>query len=241
VTASQDTATAPAAATTPDWVSELADEVVAAAERRGGGRIVCASGLSPSGPVHLGNLREVLTPHLVADEIRRRGLDCEHLVSWDDYDRFRRVPASVEGVDESWAEHIGRPLSAVPAPAGSPYPNWAEHFKAPMIAALEALGVAAGLVAVLLEALAVGATRGHGDVRLEGAGERVLGGVRLVEVLEELVACGGGVLRIGRHGPDHTEARSGIVTECAARVNRPAMSPPLDRLPALSSDVLARP
>ena len=28
----------------------------------------CASGISPSGPVHLGNLRELMTPHLVADE-----------------------------------------------------------------------------------------------------------------------------------------------------------------------------
>ena len=79
-----------------------------------------------------------MTPHLVADEIRRRGHDCEHLISWDDYDRFRRVPA---GIDPAWEEHIGKPLSAVPAPAGSAHPNWAEHFKAPMIAALDELGV----------------------------------------------------------------------------------------------------
>jgi lysyl-tRNA synthetase class 1 len=123
-----------------DWVARLADEVIAEAERRAPGRpVVCASGLSPSGPVHLGNLREVMTPHLVADEIRRRGLDCVHLLSWDDYDRFRKVPA---GVDPSWAEHIGKPLTSVPAPPGSPYGSWAEHFKAPMVAALEELGVA---------------------------------------------------------------------------------------------------
>jgi lysyl-tRNA synthetase class 1 len=123
----------------PDWVSTMADEVIEAATRRHPHqRIVCASGLSPSGPIHLGNLREVMTPHLVADEIRRRGYDCEHLISWDDYDRFRRVPA---GIDPAWEEHIGKPLSAVPAPAGSEHPNWAEHFKAPMIAALDELGV----------------------------------------------------------------------------------------------------
>ncbi|GAA4887193.1 lysine--tRNA ligase [Actinomycetospora straminea] len=123
----------------PDWVSRMADEVIEAAARRSPGqKIVCASGLSPSGPIHLGNLREVMTPHLVADEIRRRGHDCEHLISWDDYDRFRRVPA---GIDPSWDEHIGKPLSEVPAPIGSPFANWAEHFKAPMIAALADLGV----------------------------------------------------------------------------------------------------
>jgi lysyl-tRNA synthetase class 1 len=127
------------AATDVDWVSRFADEVIAEAQKRAPGKpIVCASGLSPSGPIHLGNLREVMTPHLVADEIRRRGHDCVHLMSWDDYDRFRKVPA---GIDPSWAEHIGRPLTSVPAPAGSPYPNWAEHFKAPMIEALAALGI----------------------------------------------------------------------------------------------------
>ncbi|MEW2456330.1 lysine--tRNA ligase [Streptomyces albus] len=125
-----------------DWVSRIADEVIAEAERRAPGKtLVCASGLSPSGPIHLGNLREVMVPHLVADEIKRRGVDCEHILSWDDYDRFRKVPAGVEGVDESWNEHIGRPLTSVPAPAGSPYANWAEHFKAAMEASLLELGV----------------------------------------------------------------------------------------------------
>ena len=99
---------------------------------------MCASGISPSGPIHLGNLREVLTPHFVADEIRRRGRDAVHLLSWDDFDRFRRVPA---GVDPAWAEHVGKPLTSVPAPPGSTAPNWAEHFKAPLLAALEQLGV----------------------------------------------------------------------------------------------------
>ncbi|MCI3904296.1 lysine--tRNA ligase [Streptomyces spectabilis] len=134
---------------TTDWVSRYADEVIAESERRAAGAkssaaapaIVVASGLSPSGPIHLGNLREVMTPHLVADEIRRRGHEVRHLISWDDYDRYRKVPAGVPGVDESWAEHIGKPLTSVPAPAGSAHPNWAEHFKSAMIASLRELGV----------------------------------------------------------------------------------------------------
>jgi lysyl-tRNA synthetase, class I len=122
-----------------DWVSRFADEVVAEAERRAPGRpVISASGLSPSGPVHLGNMREVMTPHLVADEIRRRGLASVHLLSWDDFDRFRKVPA---GVDPAWAEHIGKPYTAVPAPPGSSHATWAEHFKAPLTAALAELGI----------------------------------------------------------------------------------------------------
>lgn len=131
-----------ATAEAADWVSRFADEVIAEAERRAPGKpVVCASGLSPSGPIHLGNLREVMTPHLVADEIRRRGVPCEHLISWDDYDRFRKVPFGVEGVDDSWAEHIGKPLTSVPAPKGSPHPHWAAHFRAAMEGALAELGV----------------------------------------------------------------------------------------------------
>jgi lysyl-tRNA synthetase class 1 len=120
-------------------VNRFADEVIAEAARRAPGKaVVVASGLSPSGPIHLGNLREVMVPHLVADEIRRRGVPCEHILSFDDFDRFRRVPA---GVDPSWAQHIGKPLTSVPAPPGSPHRNWAEHFKAPTAAALARLGV----------------------------------------------------------------------------------------------------
>lgn len=136
--------------TETDWVSRFADEVIAEAERRAPGKtapggsapvIVCASGLSPSGPIHLGNLREVMTPHFVADEIRRRGYEVRHLISWDDYDRYRKVPNGIPGVDDSWAQHIGKPLTAVPAPAGSAYASWAEHFKAAMAEALAEMGV----------------------------------------------------------------------------------------------------
>ncbi|MFB6751618.1 lysine--tRNA ligase [Streptomyces sp. NPDC056353] len=127
---------------TTDWVSRFADEVIEESERRAPGKpVVVASGLSPSGPIHLGNLREVMTPHLVADEVRRRGHQVRHLISWDDYDRYRKVPAGVPGVDETWAEHIGKPLTSVPAPKGSPHANWAEHFKAAMTASLAELGV----------------------------------------------------------------------------------------------------
>ncbi|MFI5839603.1 lysine--tRNA ligase [Catenuloplanes sp. NPDC051500] len=134
-----------AAGSDVDWVNRFADEVIAEAARRAPGKpIVCASGLSPSGPVHLGNLREVMTPHLVVDEIRRRGHQVEHIISWDDFDRYRKVPKGIPGIDSedpAWQDHIGKPLSRVPAPPGSAYPSWAEHFKAAMIASLAELGV----------------------------------------------------------------------------------------------------
>jgi len=121
-----------------DWVARTAAEVRAAAERRHPGLApTVASGISPSGPVHLGNLRELMVPHLIADEIRKQGAPCRHILSWDDYDRLRRVPA---GFPASFAEHIGRPLTAVPDPCGE-HENWAEHFKQPLRDSLACLGI----------------------------------------------------------------------------------------------------
>ncbi len=122
-----------------DWVVRTAGLVRAEAERRHPGLApTCASGISPSGAVHLGNLRELMVPHLVADEVRKQGAPCRHILSWDDYDRLRRVP---KGFPESFAEYIGRPLSGVPDPCDR-HASWAEHFKEPLREALARLGVA---------------------------------------------------------------------------------------------------
>ena len=121
-----------------DWVARTAELVRAEGERRHPGEApTCASGISPSGPVHLGNLRELMVPHLIADEVRRAGAPCRHILSWDDYDRFRRVPA---GFPAEFAEYVGRPLTAVPDPCGR-HRNWAEHFKDPLRESLARLGV----------------------------------------------------------------------------------------------------
>lgn len=121
-----------------DWVSRIADNV----ERNTpDGQIVVASGVSPSGPIHMGNLREIMTSHFVADELERRGRNVRFILFWDDYDRFRKVPFGVPGVDETWAQYIGQPLSDVPAPHGSEHPTWAMHFISQFVNSLDALGV----------------------------------------------------------------------------------------------------
>lgn len=99
--------------------------------------VICASGVSPSGPIHLGNLREVLTTHFVVEELRRRGHTVEHIHSWDDYDRFRKVPA---GAPPEWEQYLGRPLSEVPDPDGT-FGSWAERYIHQCEQALARLGV----------------------------------------------------------------------------------------------------
>src|SRR3954452_1925090 len=121
-----------------DWVTRAADDAIRHHEKAGAsGPVTCSSGASPSGPVHLGNLREFLMPHFVADELRRRDVPVRHLHVWDDYDRFRKVPA---GVPASWVEHIGRAYTAVPDPWEC-HPSWSDHYKEPVVRALHELGV----------------------------------------------------------------------------------------------------
>ena len=118
-------------------MDRLALEIEADPARIPGQTLVCASGISPSGPIHLGNLREVVTAHLVAEALRRRGHPAVHLHSWDDYDRLRKVPA---GLDPSLQAYVGQPLSAVPDPAGE-RDSYASHFIAGFSRALDALGI----------------------------------------------------------------------------------------------------
>ena len=97
-------------------MTRAADDAVrhASGDGRSGAEIVTvSSGASPSGRVHLGNLREFLTVHFVAEELRRRGLTTRHLHVWDDYDRFRKVPV---GVDASWQRAHRPPADGCPGP-----------------------------------------------------------------------------------------------------------------------------
>ncbi|MDX6720411.1 MAG: lysyl-tRNA synthetase, class [Solirubrobacteraceae bacterium] len=120
------------------WSERLAEEVEARLGPEAAGRpIVCASGISPSGPIHMGNLREVLTTHLVAEALRARGHDVVHLHSWDDYDRLRKLPA---GVDASYERSIGMPLAQIPDPWDTDG-SYAEHHMREFTDALVLLGV----------------------------------------------------------------------------------------------------
>jgi lysyl-tRNA synthetase class 1 len=128
---------APPATEATLWSERLAQEIEARIAPDGG-PIVCASGISPSGPIHMGNMREVFTTHLVAEALRARGHDVVHLHSWDDYDRLRKVPA---GVDASFAEHIGKPLAQIPDPLDPDAGSYAEHWMRELTEALTELGV----------------------------------------------------------------------------------------------------
>lgn len=72
-----------------------------------------ASGITPSGMVHIGNFREVITVDLVARALRSAGKQVRFVYSWDDFDTFRKVPGNLPEQD-MLKTHLRRPISRVP-------------------------------------------------------------------------------------------------------------------------------
>ncbi|MBS3167154.1 lysine--tRNA ligase [Candidatus Woesearchaeota archaeon] len=86
---------------------------------------VCASGISPSGYVHIGHFREILTSEFVAKALRKEGKQVRFIYSWDNYDRFRKVPLDIP---KEFEKYIGLPISEVPDPWKC-HKSFAEHFE----------------------------------------------------------------------------------------------------------------
>ncbi|MBT4446178.1 lysine--tRNA ligase [archaeon] len=59
-----------------------------------------AAGITPSGVVHIGNFREIITNELVKRALEYRGKKVRFLYSWDDFDVFRKVPKDMPKRDE---------------------------------------------------------------------------------------------------------------------------------------------
>ncbi len=97
----------------------------------------CAAGISPSGIVHFGNFRDVMTSLMVAYALTQQQKSVRLLFSWDDFDRFRKVPV---GIDSSFNQYIGRPLTAVPDPLGE-LPSYAARFETEFERSMKELGI----------------------------------------------------------------------------------------------------
>lgn len=73
----------------------------------------CASGITPSGTVHIGNFREIITVDLIVRALRSRGKNVRFIYSWDDYDVFRKVPANMPN-PEVLEKYLRYPITMVP-------------------------------------------------------------------------------------------------------------------------------
>jgi len=117
------------------WAVAVADEIIALHPNEE--VYTVAAGISPSGVVHFGNFRDIMTAHMVRQVLQEKGKKTRLIFSWDNFDRLRKVPT---GVPETFLEHIGKPLSKVPDPYGD-LSSYAERFQQPFVEAMEKLGI----------------------------------------------------------------------------------------------------
>jgi len=117
------------------WADKYAEEIVE--KKPDKEKYLVKSGITPSGVVHAGNFREIITQNFVHKAIKKRGEKSTYLYFWDDYDRFRKVP---KGVDKSWKKYIGLPVTETPDPWEC-HESYAEHFKSEVNEELKRLNI----------------------------------------------------------------------------------------------------
>ena len=106
-----------------NWAEEIAQRIVN--ERPNEEVYTVASGVSPSGFIHIGNFREIVTPYMVACSLKQMGKNVRFILSVDNFDRFRKVPA---GIPAEWSKYIGMPYVDIPSPFNAEK-SYGEYFQ----------------------------------------------------------------------------------------------------------------
>jgi lysyl-tRNA synthetase class 1 len=114
------------------WADVLAEELLQRQTRH-----VLATGITPSGPIHIGNMREILTTDAVYRCLVEKGGDAEFIYICDDYDPLRKV---YPFLDSSYEQYVGKPLSEIPCPCGR-HESYADHYLTSFLGSLHQIGV----------------------------------------------------------------------------------------------------
>ncbi len=100
------------------------------------GNQLVSTGISPSGPIHVGNMREILTGDMIYKAALKKGLNSRFIYLCDDIDPLRKV---YPFLDQSYSTYVGYPLSSIPAPDGGP--SYSEYFLKPFVDTLSKIDV----------------------------------------------------------------------------------------------------
>ncbi len=96
-----------------------------------------ATGITPSGHIHVGNMREILTAHLVHQGLIDLGVKARLLYIGDTIDPLRKV---YPHLPSSYFKYVNMPLSEIPCPCGE-HENYAEHYLDPFLESVKKLDV----------------------------------------------------------------------------------------------------
>ena len=102
-----------------------------------GNEHVLATAITPSGPIHVGNLREVITTEAVYRALKDRGAKAKLIFIADTFDPLRKV---YPFLPKEYEKYVGMPLAEIPCPCKQ-HDNYAEHFLEPFIHVMDELGI----------------------------------------------------------------------------------------------------
>lgn len=119
------------------WADQTAEKIIR--ERGDLDLYTCASGITPSGTVHIGNFREIISVDLVVRALRSRGKNVRFIYSWDDYDVFRKVPVNMPDQDVL-ENHLRFPITMVPDTTGRDL-SYARHHEVDVEEQLPRVGI----------------------------------------------------------------------------------------------------
>lgn len=122
------------------WADKLAEEIIKRNPNKA--EYVCAAGISPSGSVHIGNFRDVVTSFFVCKALIKKGRKAKLLFSWDEFDRMRKVPKNVQDFlkNDSFEKYLGYPYIDVPDPFGKA-DNYADYFEKEFMQSIQKFGI----------------------------------------------------------------------------------------------------
>jgi lysyl-tRNA synthetase class 1 len=114
------------------WADVLARELKEKGEKH-----LISTGITPSGYIHVGSLREAITAQAVFKALKDKGVDVKLIYLVDSFDPLRkRYPF----LPEKYEQEIGKPISFMTCPCGE-HVSYAEHFITPFLMAIEELGI----------------------------------------------------------------------------------------------------
>jgi len=119
------------------WADQTAEKIIR--EKGDKEQYTCASGITPSGTVHIGNFREIISVDLVVRALRDRGKKVRFIYSWDDYDVFRKVPDNMPQ-KELLGAYLRFPITMVPDPWGRDA-SYARHHEVDVETILPVVGI----------------------------------------------------------------------------------------------------
>jgi lysyl-tRNA synthetase class 1 len=124
------------------WADVTAGKIIRERRALDGGEkelYTCASGITPSGTVHIGNFREIISVDLVVRALRDLGKNVRFIYSWDDYDVFRKVPLNMPQ-PEMLTKYLRFPITMVPDPWGRDT-SYARHHEVDIETMLPVMGI----------------------------------------------------------------------------------------------------